>query len=332
MIHASKLSKIIKRRTKTRNTKHHHDTKKYKILKKLIAENKFQITNNIKIKKNDKIFKYWRNRNTLFSKINTNKIYMTEELWFSVTPELIAKFISNYIKACLSSFSPNEMGNKYNGLTILDVFCGGGGNTIQFAMDFPRVYGIDSSIEHIYCTIKNSQAYNVDDRIYLKCGKLEKIIKRDTFAKEKIHVDCVFASPPWGGPEYLKEDTYDLEKSLKPFGLYKLLKKFFQISKNVILFLPRNSNLYQLSNTTRKLLGPGGRCKVLYVKINGYMKGMFCIWGDQLINYGEQVSGDVVELNTNDQNKNEANNDASNEKEEEVNSKSIDEVYYDIDG
>jgi len=58
------------------------------------------------------------------------------------------------------------------------------------------------------------------------------------------NIDLVFLSPPWGGSSYLSEGVYDLSK-MKP-DFKRILKKSFEISKNVILFLPRSTDLNQL--------------------------------------------------------------------------------------
>ncbi|CAI4038917.1 hypothetical protein SMKI_06G2690 [Saccharomyces mikatae IFO 1815] len=265
-IHASRIRQTARKR------KHHS---KFKTLINLLENNAYKIESS-KPLHNGKLYKYWKNRRHLFSKIDTSPIYMTDELWFSVTPERIACFLTNFVKACMP-----------NAERILDVFCGGGGNTIQFAMQFPYVYGVDYSIDHIYCTAKNAQSYGVDDRIWLKRGSWKKLVSKNKLSKVKY--DCVFGSPPWGGPEYLKNDVYDLEHNLMPMGITKLLKSFLKLSPNVIMFLPRNSDLSQLSRATRKILGPFAKCKVLYVKENGYMKGIFCMWGECFFNY-EPVS------------------------------------------
>lgn len=35
--------------------------------------------------------------------------------------------------------------------------------------------------------------------------------------------DTVFLSPPWGGPDYAKVDTYDIMTMLKPYDGYFML-------------------------------------------------------------------------------------------------------------
>ncbi|AEY95664.1 FACR147Cp [Eremothecium gossypii FDAG1] len=218
------------------------------------------------------IAKYWSYRHDLFSLIDQGNIHLTEELWYSVTPERVAKFTAAFIEACLPGAT-----------TILDVFCGGGGNVVHFAKVFQKVYGVELKLEHLYCTYRNAEAYGVADRVWLKHGDWLQLAARGRF--ERVHVDCVFASPPWGGIDYTKTQAYDLETQLQPAGLSQLLSSFLRISANVVLFLPKNSNLQQLSEITRSLLGPEAKCKVLYARENGRDKGLLCFWGEAFYNF-----------------------------------------------
>lgn len=223
------------------------------------------------------LYKYWKNRSTIFKLIDEGDIFLTDELWFSVTPENLAQFTASYIRHCL----PHA---KY----VVDVFCGGGGNVIQFARLFDKVYGVDSNIDHLYCTYKNAQCYEVTDKVNLIYGDWEAVLNKTLKNKINQKQDCIFASPPWGGVNYLKQDTYDLEKHLEPVSLSKLLVLLFKLCDNVVLFLPRNSNLDQLSAITEELLGPGEKCKVVYVKDNGYMKGILVFWGRPFYDFSDQ--------------------------------------------
>ncbi|SMN22122.1 similar to Saccharomyces cerevisiae YPL157W TGS1 Trimethyl guanosine synthase [Maudiozyma saulgeensis] len=294
--HASHFKHTLKKRSHNR----------YKRLEPLIKDDSLRILSHVK-PTDSSLTKYWRFRKNLFSKIDSNGIYMTHELWFSVTPESIASFFANFVRACMPEAQ-----------VILDVFCGGGGNTIQFAKQFPKVYGVDFSLEHLYCTAQNAKVYEVDDRIWLKYGPWEKICHEKYL--EDIKVDCIFASPPWGGPNYLKKDIYDLETNLQPMGITKLLESMLKISKNIILFLPRNSDLTQLANVTRKLLGRDAKCRVLYVKENGHLKGIVAIWGDALVSY---ESGPEA---TTEKDK------SCDEQDEPVQKETIPASFYDMDG
>ena len=273
LLHASHFTHSLKRHSKNR----------FKRIEKFIEDDVARV--DPQRRPNDrKLYKYWKNRKTLFSKVDSGSIYMTDELWYSVTPENIARFLARFVRACVPEVQ-----------TVLDVFCGGGGNTIQFAMQFPRVIGVDNSLEHLYCTAQNAKVYDVDDRIWLRYGSWVKFVKEESSELafwRKLDIGVVFASPPWGGPEYLREATYDVERHLRPLPLSKLLDSFFKITKNVVLFLPRNCNLYQLARITRRLLGPLAKCRVLYVKDNGYLKGILCMWGEPLVRYASQAGDD----------------------------------------
>lgn len=61
--------------------------------------------------------KYWTKRHELLSRFDDG-CRLDEESWFSVTPEWLAK----------------ETAERLRCDTIVDPFCGAGGNVIQFAM------------------------------------------------------------------------------------------------------------------------------------------------------------------------------------------------------
>uniref|UniRef100_A0A1B0CL39 Trimethylguanosine synthase n=3 Tax=Lutzomyia longipalpis TaxID=7200 RepID=A0A1B0CL39_LUTLO len=97
----------------------------------------------------------------------------------------------------------------------------------------------------------NAAVYGVQDRIEFIVGDF--VAMADT-----LKADVVFLSPPWGGPQYSKEETYDLEKSLIPLPASELFAKCQKITENIAMFLPRNSNTQQLS----MLAGPGGAVEI----------------------------------------------------------------------
>lgn len=65
-----------------------------------------------------KMRKYWLNRHTLFSRFDEG-CKLDNESFFSVTPEWLAKRTADRLPA---------------GITVIDPFCGAGGNAIQFAL------------------------------------------------------------------------------------------------------------------------------------------------------------------------------------------------------
>lgn len=285
-------------------TKYDKTRRQIRRLRRLVKNGKF-LVNNAKPENADRQHvKFWRKRFKLFSKVKNVPIYMTPELWFSVTPERIAKFLANFVSACLP-----------NATSVLDVFSGGGGNSIQFAHSFSKVYCVDSNLEHLYCTARNAQSYGVSDRLFLYHHKWNRAAIHKF---KKLKVDCIFGSPPWGGPDYLKQDIYDLENSLIPFGIHRLLATFKKVCDNIILFLPKNSDLDQLNRATIDVMGPESKCKVIYMKEEGYTKGLMCMWGDAFTDYEEQVHTDEGGENESEKGEGKGNADI--------------EINYDIDG
>lgn len=74
-------------------------------------------------------------------------------------------------------------------------------------------------------------------------------MNKDFLALDKVKdfgelVDLVFISPPWGGTSYSKDLVYDLDH-IKP-NFREILRKALLLANNVVLFLPRNTNLKQL--------------------------------------------------------------------------------------
>ena len=191
---------------------------------------------------------------------------LDEQGWYSVTPEKIADQIAERCRCD----------------TVLDAFCGVGGNAIAFAKTCHRgapsrykkllealtsvsVIALDISPTRLALARHNATIYGVAERIefvladYLEYAK-EYISRPD----EEQDIDVVFLSPPWGGPQYLtlspqKEETdsealieaptYSLQHILPVPGdeLFRLSRR---ISKNIAFFLPRNVNLDEVSQLT----------------------------------------------------------------------------------
>lgn len=181
------------------------------------------------IRADKRLYKYWCKRFSLFSLFD-NGIKLDSESWFSVTPEKVAMY-------CAARCSCD---------VIVDAFCGAGGNTIQFAKTCRKVIAIDIDPKKIEMAKHNAGIYGVDHCIEFIVG--------DFFVlAESLKADVVFLSPPWGGPEYLRMDTYDIETALLPKPASELMEAARNISPNIAIYLPRNTNTHQLV----RLAGPG---------------------------------------------------------------------------
>ena len=107
------------------------------------------------------LIKYWHQRYRLFSKFDEG-IELDYESWFSVTPEKIAEHIARRFE---------------HATTIIDGFCGVGGNTIQFAKKGASVIAIDIDPEKIAMAKNNAKIYGVQDKIEFICGDFFDVIK-----------------------------------------------------------------------------------------------------------------------------------------------------------
>jgi len=184
-----------------------------------------------KFPKSQKNNPYYVQRFYFFS-LYDKGIQMDKESWYSVTPEEISEYIASIIP------------NSYNS-TILDAFCGCGGNSISFSKKFKRVFANDLYEEKIGMTKNNAKVYNCPDNIIYFINDFL------TLNLEGENIDYVFLSPPWGGPEYKNEEIYSLKKWIIP-DIEKIIEKSLKISKNIMLYLPRNTDLEELANIIYK--------------------------------------------------------------------------------
>ena len=97
----------------------------------------------------------------------------------------------------------------------------------------------------------NARVYGVDDRIEFVVGDFLKLAP-------KLVADVVFLSPPWGGPGYNKNETFDLNNIMLPIGGTNVFKIAKGITDHVAYFLPRNVDTMQLA----MLAGVGGGVEV----------------------------------------------------------------------
>ncbi|KAF8075334.1 RNA cap guanine-N2 methyltransferase-domain-containing protein [Lyophyllum atratum] len=207
----------------------------------------------------EQLKKYFSQRKRYFSLYSTTPgCLLDEEGWYSVTPELVA----------------NQIAERCRSDTILDAFCGVGGNAIAFAKTCQRVIALDTSPTRLALARHNAQVYGVADRIefilsdYLSFARTYLALPH---TQTKRNIDVVFLSPPWGGPSYLsgtptesepiseaiasggKETTveehpsYSLS-SIQPIHGAELFRLTRQITPNVAYFLPRNTRLDEISN------------------------------------------------------------------------------------
>ncbi|XP_046968675.1 trimethylguanosine synthase [Vanessa cardui] len=185
----------------------------------------------VELKGDEKMFKYWKKRHSLFHRFDEG-IQLDRESWFSVTPESVARHIAD------------KCGRDH----VVDAFCGAGGNTIQFALTCKKVTAIDIDPAKIEMAKHNAAVYGVADRIEFIVGDFFEIAPTLT-------ADMVFLSPPWGGPNYSDNYEYDIETMLEPKPASELMRIARDINSNIALYLPRNTRMDQILSIAQEVGG-----------------------------------------------------------------------------
>lgn len=218
--------------------------------KKKKKKNKHSVKIPDEVKTNPELSKYWAQRYRLFSRFDEG-IKLDFESWFSVTPERIARHIAERCTCDL----------------VIDAFCGAGGNAIQFAFYCKQVIAIDIDPNKIALAKHNAKIYGISERI-------EFVVADYFHFAPKLKADVVFLSPPWGGPEYLESEEYDLSKmKLDCEHLFEITKK---ITENIVFFVPRNTCIDQLV----RLAGPGKNVEIEQNLLNKRLKTITAYYGD----------------------------------------------------
>lgn len=229
--------------------------------------------------------KFWSRRYELFSKYDEG-IYLSAELWYSVTPEMIAKYIAQLFVKIL------PIDAEYG----LDVCCGGGGNMIQFAQFFDSVGGIEINGTNLYCAEHNAEVYGVQGKTWTLQADWREITQlkdnqevnydwipqcvrdaRKDVPPNRIF-DFIFSSPPWGGTNYDRNE-FNLY-AMQPFNITELLKTMTQYTDNIGLFLPKLSSLMQLSLATKEVYGDYKKCRAVYINSKGRCVALLALFGD----------------------------------------------------
>lgn len=61
-----------------------------------------------------------------------------------------------------------------------------------------------------------------------------------------FQADVVYLSPPWGGIRYMKHKVYNVKALGGLINCEHLISTAKKITKNIAIFLPKNSDLYQV--------------------------------------------------------------------------------------
>jgi len=165
------------------------------------------------------------------SVINNKELKITDKGLYSISKFYDAQWISNII---IKFIKDNNL-NVYNE-TIIDSTAGIGGNTINFAKYFSKVYAIEINSTHHDVLRNNIEALSLTNvEIYLDnfLNIIDKLNKKSSI---------FFMDPPWGGNCYKNYKYFNLK--IGKLQLYTILNILYDNSyKYVILKAPFNLNL-----------------------------------------------------------------------------------------
>lgn len=82
----------------------------------------------------------------------------------------------------------------------------------------------------------NARIYGVEDRIEFIVGDA-----LDVLSHINEHIDVVFVSPPWGGPDYIQNEQFQLAW-IEP-SIELVFQHARRLTQNVAMFLPRNTSI-----------------------------------------------------------------------------------------
>ncbi|KAH8676624.1 RNA methylase family protein-like protein [Tricladium varicosporioides] len=205
------------------------------------------------------IQKYWEQRYSIFSRYDEGDgIMMTDDAWFGVTPEPVALQVATDLAKTSSSKKT----------TIVDIFAGAGGNAIAFALSnrWEKVIAIEKNPSVIACAQHNAYIYGVYEKIEWVNDDCFEYLSSNAESIDS-NKTVIFASPPWGGPQYSGDKVFNLT-TMEPYNL-KTIHGAVN-SMDSALYLPRSSNLNQIA----ALAPEGEKIEVVQYCMQGASKAL----------------------------------------------------------
>ncbi|KAI9850330.1 MAG: hypothetical protein M1838_005835 [Thelocarpon superellum] len=207
------------------------------------------------------IQKYWQQRYDIFYRYDEG-VWMTDDAWYGVTPEPVAQTIAEHLA---DAAAPEKD-------VLIDVFAGAGGNAIAFAASgrWKRVVAIEKDADALSCARHNASVYGVESKIEWFLGDCFDVLPT---MPDDIRQHCViFASPPWGGQSYRSASVFDLS-TMQPYSLQYLYQSLVAISPELVLYLPRSSDLRQIAD----LVPPHQQAQAVHYCIRSASKAL-CVY------------------------------------------------------
>jgi len=132
-----------------------------------------------------------------------------------------------------------------------------------------QIFAIEKDPKALKCAKHNAEIYGVSKKIWWIEGDCFDVLKKRLAGTGKNSV--IFGSPPWGGPGYISDAVFTLS-TMQPYNLQTLHSAFTKVSKDVVLFLPRTSDLNELA----ELQDEGRKLIVTHYCMKGASKVRVC--------------------------------------------------------
>lgn len=204
---------------------------------------------------------------------------MTDDAWFGVTPEPVAKFVSPPLPTAIYPSQqmltpPSKVAQDFAELAhesrtvLIDMFAGAGGNVIAFARSgrWASIIAIEKDPSVMACAYHNARIYGVADKItWVHDDSLAYLAANA--ASIEASATAVFASPPWGGPGYRGDAIFDL-RTMQPYSVHQIHEAVKTM--DAALYLPRQSDVRQLA----RLAPEGTKIEVVQYCMVGASKAM----------------------------------------------------------
>ena len=186
-----------------------------------------------------------------YAKSNKKKLLNTNIGKYSITKPYQVKWIKSTI---IEYFKTIKKNTKY--MNIIDANAGVGGDTISFSKYFLNVYSIEKNDIHYNVLENNINSLDLKN-VILYHGNFMKVIFENKIHNNK---NVLYMDPPWGGPDYKKQDKVNLGIELdKPneMLLHNVINKFYKYFDIIILKSPINlnfdKNLFLYKNITENI-------------------------------------------------------------------------------
>lgn len=138
----------------------------------------------------------------------------------------------------------NELGLKYEDLTITDATAGIGGNTFSFATFFKSVNSVESDVKTFEMLCNNVTMCNYKNVTFINGDYVNVMYD--------LRQDIVFIDPPWGGRNYKNYDSILLK--LSEIDIEEICYDLILRNNIVVLKLPLNYNFSKIYKKTNNRL------------------------------------------------------------------------------